>query len=99
MGKLGQDASKIGHNPIGYRPIYEDEYVKTILVPTDQAAKLLAPIDIGSETIDSIAEGIEKYDVKINPPQISVELSEDGKSLLVTSGEGRKRIQALKKIR
>ena len=98
VGPLGRDISKVGHNPVGYRPIYEDEYVKTILVPTDQAAKLLAPIDIGSETIDSIAEGIEKYDVKINPPQISVELSEDGKSLLVTSGEGRKRIQALKKL-
>ena len=98
VGPLGHDISKVGHNPVGYRPIYEDEYVKTILVPTDQAAKLLAPIDIGSETIDSIAEGIEKYDVKINPPQISVELSEDGKSLLVTSGEGRKRIQALKKL-
>ena len=99
LGKLGQDGSKIGDNPVGYKRIYEDEYVKTILVPTYQARKLFnEQLYVDNNIVESIEEGIKKYDVKINPLRISVELSEDGKSLLVTSGEGRSRLLALNRL-
>jgi hypothetical protein len=99
-----------GNNPIGFKldsslDYPDNNYLRTAIVPISEAKNLLSTgyefyntVAKTHPSVKSIKDGITNYDVKIAPLSARVAVSENGKSLLVMTHEGRNRLAALDQL-